>query len=126
MGQVGDAISFPYIRLCKTCYRISSVTRYQRYPLMVLYSSPHSQVMHVPDWSSQDALGLTRVIIRNPSPLLHFGYSLLSFISTKGLFSTNRLHWSDMKGCMKKLCCFRCHFEENNNFDAFWHFCWLK
>ena len=26
-------------------------------------------------------------------------------------FSTNRMHWNDLKGCMKKCYCFRCHFE---------------
>ena len=54
-GPIRGAVSFPYTSLCKSCYRISSVAKYHRDPIMVLYCRPHSQVVHVPVWSSQNA-----------------------------------------------------------------------
>ena len=36
-GPIRVAVSFPYTRLCKSCYRISSVAKYHRDPIMVLY-----------------------------------------------------------------------------------------
>ena len=56
-GPVRGAVSFPYTSLCKSCYRISSVAKYHRDPNMVLYCRPHSQVAHVPVWSSQNSRG---------------------------------------------------------------------
>ena len=48
---------FSLYNLCKSCYFISSVAKYHRDPIMVLYWRPHSQVVHVPVWSSQNARG---------------------------------------------------------------------
>ena len=54
---VRGALSFPYTSLCESCYRISSVGKYHSDPNMVLYCRPHSQVVHVPVWSSQNSRG---------------------------------------------------------------------
>ena len=43
-GPVRGAVNFPYTGLCKSCYRISSIAKYHRDPIMVLYCRPHSQV----------------------------------------------------------------------------------
>ena len=51
------AVSFPYTSICKSCYRISSVAKYYRDRTMVLYCRSHSQVVHVPVWSSQNCRG---------------------------------------------------------------------
>ena len=56
-GPIRGAVSFPYTSLCKSCYRISSVAKYYRDPIMVLYCRPHSQVVHLPVWSCQNARG---------------------------------------------------------------------
>ena len=47
----------------------------------------------------------------NPPPFPHLRYAVVSLFSTKNFLQTNRMH--DLKGCMKKCCCFRCHFELN-------------
>ena len=68
-GLVRGAVSFPYTSLCKSCYRISSAAKYHRDPNMVLYCRPHSQVVHVPVWSSQNSRGGPEGgIIENSSP----------------------------------------------------------
>ena len=68
-GPVRGAVSFPYTSLCISCYRISSVAKYHRDPNMVLYFRPHSQVVHVPVWSSQNSRGPPKGgIIENSSP----------------------------------------------------------
>ena len=80
--------------------------------IMVLLCRIQDMDVHVPVWSSKDDLG-PRKEHNSKFPLPHFKYALLSLFSTKSLFSTNRLHWSDLKGCMKKCCCFWYHFEVN-------------
>ena len=42
----------------------------------------------------------------------------------KNCFLTNRMHWNDLKVCMKKCSCFRCHFEVSilTRFGIFCHF----
>ena len=67
-GPVRGAVSFPYICLCKSCYRISSVAKYHRDPNMILYCRPHSQVVHVPVWSSQNSRGTRRGHSRKFTP----------------------------------------------------------
>ena len=114
-GPIRGAVSFPYTSLCKSCYCISSVAKYHRDPIMVLYCRPHSQVVHVPVWSCQNARGPKRGIVENsspPSPLKR-GSGKLVLDKKINFFLTNRMHWSNLKGCMKKCRCFRCHFEVN-------------
>ena len=57
---VRGAASFPFTSLCKSCNRICSVAKYYRDPIMVLYCRPHSQVVHVPVWSSQNSKGVQK------------------------------------------------------------------
>ena len=57
-GSIKGVVSFPYTSLSKPCYRISS--KYHIDPIMVLYFMPHSQVVHVLVWSSQNVRGPKR------------------------------------------------------------------
>ena len=102
----------PYTSLCKSCYHISSVAKYHRDPIIVLYCRPHSQVVHVPVWLSQNARdpkrGNSWKFTPPPSPI-QIGSGKLVF--EKKFLPTNQMHWSDLKGCMKKCRCFRCHLK---------------
>ena len=73
-GPNKGAVSFPYTSLSKYCYRISSVAKYHRGQIMVLYCRPNSQFVNVPVWSCQNARGLVKgaqkggIIENSPPP----------------------------------------------------------
>ena len=51
------------------------------------------------------------IVENSPPPFPHVRSALVSLFATKNFFSTNRMHKNDLKGCVNKCCCFRCHFE---------------
>ena len=121
-GPIRGAVSFPYTSLCKSCYHISSVAKYHRDPIMVLYCRPHSQVMHVPVWSSQNARGPKRGNSWKspppPSPLkIRCGKLVLDkkFPPDK----PNALEWS--KRMYEEVSLLSVPFR-SKHFDTFWHF----
>ena len=122
MGPIRGADSFPYTSLCKSCYRISSVAKYHRDPIMVLYCRPHSQVVHVPVWSSQNARdpkrGNSGKFTPPPSPL-KLGPGKLVLDKTFPPDKPNALEWS--KRMYEEVSLLPVPFR-SRHFDAFWHF----
>ena len=122
-GPIRVAVSFPYTSLCKSCYRISSVAKYHRDPIMVLYCRPHSQVVHVPVWSSQNARRAPKGgIVENspppPSPL-KIGSGKLVLDKKFPPDKPNALEWS--KRMYEEVSLLSVPFR-SKYFDAFWHF----
>ena len=111
---------FSYTSLCKSCYFIS-VAKYHRDPIMVLYWRPHSQVVHVPVWSSQNARGPKGGIVEKftpPSPL-KIGSGKLVLDKKFPPDKLNALEWS--KRMYEEVSLLAVPFR-SKHFDAFWHF----
>ena len=122
-GPIRGAVSFRYTSLCKSCYRISSVAKYHRDPIMVLYCRPHSQVVHVPVWSSQNARGpqkgeLLKIHPPPPSPI-KIGSGKLVLDKKFPPDKPNALAWS--KRMYEEVSLLSVPFR-SKHFDAFWHF----
>ena len=76
--------------------------------IIVLFCRIHGLDVPIPVWFSQDAVGPQKGdIVSNPPHPPPFPL----FATEKNCFSTNRMHWNDLKGCLKKYSCFRCHFK---------------
>ena len=120
-GPKRGAVSFPYTSLCKSCYGISSVAKYHREPIMVLYYRPHSQVVHVPVWSSQNA---REPQLRGnswkftPSPL-KIGSGKLVLDKKNFPDKPNALEWA--KRMYEEVSLLSVPFR-SKHFDTFWHF----
>ena len=121
-GPIRGAVSFPYTSLCKSCYRISSVAKYHRDPIMVLYCRPHSQVVHLPVWSSQNARGPQKgeklKIQPHPSPL-KIGSGKLVLDKKNPPDKPNALELSERM--YEEVSLLWVPFR-SKHFDAFWHF----
>ena len=61
----------------------------------------------------------------NPPPPSPLQIGSGNLVCNKKFFLTNRMHWSDLKGCMTKCCCFRFHFVVNI-FTLFAFFCCFR
>ena len=110
-GPIRVAVSFPYASLCKSCYRISSVTNTIETQLWSNIVGPIAKLCMCQTKCKGAPKG--GIVEKHPPPLPHLRYAVVSLFSTKNVFPTNRMRWSDLKGCMKKCRCFRCHFELN-------------
>ena len=117
----GGQFCFPYTSLCKSCYRISSAAKYHRDPILVLYWRPHSQVVHVLVWSSQNTRGSKRGNswkYTPPSPL-KIGSGKLVLDKKFPPDKLNALEWS--KRMYEEVSLLSVPFR-SKHFDAFWHF----
>ena len=121
-GPKRGAVSFPYTSICKSCYFISSVAKYYRDPIMVLYCRPHSQVVHVPVRSSQNARGPQKrewLKIHPPPSPLKIGSGKLVLDKIFAPDKPNALEWS--KRMYEEVSLLSVPFR-SKHFDAFWHF----
>ena len=120
-GQIRGVVSFPYTSLCKSCYFVSSVAKYYRETIMVLYCRPHSQVVHVPVWSSQNARGGPKEgIVENSPPFpLKIGSGKLVLNKIFPPDKQNALERS--KRMYEEVSLLSLPFQ-SKHFDAFWHF----
>ena len=122
-GPIRGVVGFPYTSLCKSCYRISSVAKYHRDPIMVLYCRPHSQVVHVPVWSSQIAKGPQKgnswKFTLPPLSPLKIGSGKLVLDKKFPPDKPNALEWC--KRMYEEVSLLSVPFR-SKHFDAFWHF----